>query len=260
MNAEIIRFGAYRFSLTARTLDRHGKPLAVGGRALDILAALVERPGETVSHRELMAKVWRDLIVDASNLRVNIAQLRKVLGDAGGLIQNVPRKGYRFAAPVSRSDDNGHEIAAEVLPVLECSYSLLADAERLTLCRLAIFVGAFTLDAAQFVSCAPGLTSVTVTEAIEALVAKSLLRVAVCDDSLARYRVQDIVRPYARRKLDESGEGQIVARRHAEYFARPCEPVACRPPADSRDMRDHVAIEQLHNIRAALQWCLQQAT
>jgi DNA-binding winged helix-turn-helix (wHTH) protein len=245
MNEEIIRFGAFRFSPTARTLDRDGEPLAIGGRALDILAALLDRAGETVSHRELMAKVWRDLVVDGGNLRVNIAQLRKALGEAGGLIQNVPRKGYRFAAPVSRSAEKGHEIASDVLAVFECSYGLLTEVERLTLRALTIFVGAFTLDAAQFVSRAPGLTSVRVTEAIEGLVSKSLLRVAVCADSVARYRVLDIMRAHARRKLDESGEAESVARRHAEYFALP-------------DTCDRVTIEHLHNVRAALQWCLRQ--
>lgn len=259
MEEEIIRFGAFRFSLTARTLDRHGEPLAIGGRALDILAVLLERAGEIVSHRELMAKVWQDLVVDGCNLRVNIAQLRKVLGEAGGLIQNVPRKGYRFAAPVSRSGEKSHGITSEVLPVLECSYSLLTEVERLTLCRLAIFVGAFTLDAAQFVSCAPGLTAVQVSEAVEGLVAKSLLSIGVSADRVARYRIVDIVRAYARRKLDECGEAQPVARRHAEYFARPCETPASQPPVDFPDTRDRVAIEQLHNVRAALQWCLRQS-
>ena len=258
MREEIISFGPFRFSPTARTLDRDGEPLALGSRALDVLAVLIERAGEVVSHRELMATVWRDVVVDGGNLRVNIAQLRKVLGEAGGFIQNVPRQGYRFAAPVFRSGDKTQEISGEVRAVLDCSYGLLSEVERLTLCRLTIFVGEFTLEAARFVVRSTGVDSSQVAEAVDGLVAKSLLRVSTCAGGSARYRMLDIARAYGRRKLEETGEAESVARRHAEYFARPPETPVPQQPCDRREERDCSTIEQLRNLRAALQWCLRK--
>jgi DNA-binding SARP family transcriptional activator len=80
----------------------------VGGRALDILVALIKRPGEVVSKQELMRRVWPDTAVEESNLRVNIASLRRALGDqteTARFIGSVPGRGYCFVAPVSAARD-----------------------------------------------------------------------------------------------------------------------------------------------------------
>ena len=110
---EIISFGPFRLFPGARVLEKDGVPLALGNRALDILLVLAERPGAVVSHRELLARVWRDLVVDPSNLRVHINGLRKALGQASGdsdsdsdgkerYIANVVGQGYSFVAPIMR--------------------------------------------------------------------------------------------------------------------------------------------------------------
>src|SRR5262249_48181552 len=86
-------------------LVKEGQPVALGSRALDLLIALVERAGDVVSRRELVKLVWPDVTVDEANLRVHIANLRRVLGDgkAGArYIINVPGRGYSFAASVER--------------------------------------------------------------------------------------------------------------------------------------------------------------
>jgi DNA-binding winged helix-turn-helix (wHTH) protein len=73
---------------------------------LDILIALVEPAGEVVSQRELISRVWRDVTVEETNLRVHVAGLRKVLGDrreGARYVANVPGRGYCFVAPVTRS-------------------------------------------------------------------------------------------------------------------------------------------------------------
>lgn len=77
-------FGPFRLSPARRELKRDGVPLALGDRAMDILIALAERPGEIVSHRDLIARVWRDLVVNPGNLRVHMSALRKALGDGEG--------------------------------------------------------------------------------------------------------------------------------------------------------------------------------
>ena len=91
-DSAIVSFGPFRLSPARREIMRDGLPLALGDRALDLLIALVERPGEIISHRDLIARVWRDLVVSPGNLRVHMSALRKALGDGEGgvrFIENV---------------------------------------------------------------------------------------------------------------------------------------------------------------------------
>src|ERR1700730_3508015 len=81
---DVLCFGPFRLSLTARQLKRSDESIPVGGRALDVLITLLERAGEVVSNKELVARVWPDVIVEEANLRVHIAALRKSLGDGVG--------------------------------------------------------------------------------------------------------------------------------------------------------------------------------
>ena len=106
MNSSIgdcVAFGPFRLFAAARILERDGVNLDLGSRALDILIALVERAGEIVKHRELIARVWRGLVVDTGNLRVQVTHLRKCLEDGrqgARYIANVPGQGYSFVAPI----------------------------------------------------------------------------------------------------------------------------------------------------------------
>ncbi len=103
---DIVSFGPFRLFATQRLLEKDGVPLNLGSRALDLLIALVERATEVVSKRELMARVWPDLVVDEGSLRFHIASLRKVLGDGQSgvrYVTNVAGRGYCFVAPISRS-------------------------------------------------------------------------------------------------------------------------------------------------------------
>ena len=81
-----------------RLLLRAGRPLPSGARAYDLLVLLASRPGEVVSKRALMAGAWPHTVVVEANLRVQIAALRKLLGDAGSAIVNVAGRGYAFTA------------------------------------------------------------------------------------------------------------------------------------------------------------------
>jgi len=103
---EIIHFGAFRLHAAERLLEKEGVPVGLGSRALDILIALVERATDVVNKRDLIARVWPDLVVDEGSLRFHIAVLRKALGDGvsgARYVSNVPGRGYCFVAPVSRT-------------------------------------------------------------------------------------------------------------------------------------------------------------
>ena len=67
------RFGPFQLSGHERLLQQNGRPLSISSRALEILIALVERPGEVVSHKELISRAWPNVVVEDTNLRVHIA-------------------------------------------------------------------------------------------------------------------------------------------------------------------------------------------
>jgi predicted ATPase/DNA-binding winged helix-turn-helix (wHTH) protein len=99
-------FGPYKLIPAERRLMRDMKEVSIGSRALDILMVLAEQPGEIVSHRDLLARVWPTVLVEEANLRVHIRGLRKALGDGeegARYIANVPGRGYCFVAAVAES-------------------------------------------------------------------------------------------------------------------------------------------------------------
>ena len=107
-HASAISFGPFRLLAGQRLLLEGDRPVRLGSRAMDILIALAERPGELVSKQELMAVVWPETIVVEANLTVHVAALRRALNDgqAGNrYIVNVPGRGYRFVTPVTFIDE-----------------------------------------------------------------------------------------------------------------------------------------------------------
>jgi predicted ATPase/DNA-binding winged helix-turn-helix (wHTH) protein len=112
---DVISFGFFSLVASERLLTREGAPVELGARALDILIALVSRPNEVVSKKELLARVWPDVNVEENSLRFHIVSLRKALGDGkdgARYITTLPGRGYCFVAPISRSSDQGDVIAA----------------------------------------------------------------------------------------------------------------------------------------------------
>jgi DNA-binding winged helix-turn-helix (wHTH) protein len=102
--ATCIVFGPFRLLSMQRLLTQSGKPVPLGSRAFDLLVVMLERPGELISKEELMARVWPNTFVAPENLSVQIAGLRRALGDGRGgnrYIVNTPGRGYRFVAPVT---------------------------------------------------------------------------------------------------------------------------------------------------------------
>jgi predicted ATPase/DNA-binding winged helix-turn-helix (wHTH) protein len=102
-----VRFGSFCLWPVQRLLLQDDRPVHIGSRALDILIALLERPGDLVAKEDLMARVWPNTFVEPANLTVHIAALRRALSDGrdgNRLLINIPGRGYRFVAPVTVSD------------------------------------------------------------------------------------------------------------------------------------------------------------
>ena len=114
-------FGPFLLDPERHVLLREGAPVAVGYRGVLLLGALLRRPGEVLTKAELIDAGWPDATVEESNLSVQVAMLRKALGqspDGGEWIATIPRVGYRFLGrldPVERAD-HGHSDIDEDLP------------------------------------------------------------------------------------------------------------------------------------------------
>jgi DNA-binding winged helix-turn-helix (wHTH) protein len=101
----IVEFGNFRFDLEARLLTRGSQYLDVSPKALEVFAVLVKNAGRVVSKNDLLDIVWPDTPVEEGNLAVHIFTLRRALAEGAGTasyIETIPRRGYRFAAPMSR--------------------------------------------------------------------------------------------------------------------------------------------------------------
>jgi DNA-binding winged helix-turn-helix (wHTH) protein/alpha-beta hydrolase superfamily lysophospholipase len=97
-------FGPFRMDGGARVLTRGGEIVSLTPKAVDTLFVLVERAGHVVTREALIERVWPDAFVEPNNLAQNVSALRRALGDDNdgrAYIETVPKRGYRFTAPVA---------------------------------------------------------------------------------------------------------------------------------------------------------------
>jgi DNA-binding winged helix-turn-helix (wHTH) protein/TolB-like protein/tetratricopeptide (TPR) repeat protein len=102
----VYRFGDFALVPRERSLHYRDVPVALTGKAFDLLVALVTHAGHLLTKDELLEQVWPGLVVEEVNLSVNVSALRKALAISGGSewIETVPRQGYRFKGPVRKED------------------------------------------------------------------------------------------------------------------------------------------------------------
>lgn len=101
-----LSFGPFTVIPARRLLLDGDRTVRLSSRAWEILIALISRPGELLTKRELIEIVWPDTTVVEANLTVHVATLRRALGDGQGenrYIINIPGRGYRFVAPITVS-------------------------------------------------------------------------------------------------------------------------------------------------------------
>jgi len=106
-NGRIVRFGVFELDLNAGELRKSGVKLRLQGQPFQVLAVLLDRPGEVVSREEIQQKLWpADTFVDFDHsLNTAINKVREVLGDSASsprFVETLARRGYRFIAPVQK--------------------------------------------------------------------------------------------------------------------------------------------------------------
>ena len=115
---DVIRFRRFTLLSSRRTLLRDDRTVDIGSRAFDLLTLLVSARGTLVTKRQIFEHVWPSTIVEESNLRFQMASLRKALGDDGELIKTIPGRGYIFIDEGSAGTfDSFDEGTARVVPV-----------------------------------------------------------------------------------------------------------------------------------------------
>ena len=149
-------FGSLRLLPSQRLLLEGDKPVRLGSRALDILTVLVEHAGRVVPKEELIARVWPNIFVDESNLKMQVSALRRAVGDGQGgarYIVTVPGRGYEFVAPVRRREEHpvstppaitkavNHNLPAAVTRMIGRDETVATLISRLSRERLVTIVG-----------------------------------------------------------------------------------------------------------------------
>lgn len=137
---------------------------------------------------------------------------------------------------------------------IDWSYNLLTEPEQLLLHRLSVFVGGWTLGAAESVCGFGGIETSDVLDLLTHLVDKSLVTVATHAGE-ARYHMLETIRQYAREKLIDSGEGDALRQEHGNWFLKLAESVEHELFVGHDDIRWLNQLERdLDNFRAALSY------
>src|ERR1700729_1267163 len=138
--------------------------------------------------------------------------------------------------------------------MLDWSYNLLSEREKVVLCRLSVFVGDFTVQAAGSFASETEVDEADIIDAVVSLVAKFLISATVINES-TYYRLLDTTRAYAAAKLAERDETDPIARRHAIFYAKFLEhDEIIQSLFGEHDLSGYAS--HIGNVRAALAWAL----
>lgn len=125
-------FGPFRLDTEEVQLWRDGERVPLTHKAFEMLRVLVENSGHVVAKDDFLQKIWPDTFIEEGILTVNIASLRKALGEDRGAhryIETVPRRGYRFVATVKKLRDESLDLGKDLsnTPVIIEDESSAAD-------------------------------------------------------------------------------------------------------------------------------------
>jgi predicted ATPase/DNA-binding SARP family transcriptional activator/DNA-binding CsgD family transcriptional regulator len=215
--------------------------------------ARYRRPAFALTPRNVsdLAKIcrWLDgipLAIELSAARVatmSVEEIAARLGDSLSLLT----QGSRTVVPRQRT----------LRAALGWSYDLLGEPERRLFARLSVFVGGFSLEAAQALAPGEGIEEDEVLDLLSGLVDKSLVVAEATGEGEVRYGMLEPVRQYARERLEESGGAADLQSRHAAYFLKEAE--AAEPQLTGPQQRWWLSrLDREHgNMRVALGWSLE---
>jgi cholera toxin transcriptional activator len=133
-SSRFVRFGVFEVDLTAGELRKNGMKLRLQGQPFQVLAVLLERPGQVVTREELQQKLWpSDTFVDFDHsLNTAVNKVREVLSDSASnprYVETLARRGYRFIAPVQSEPTRLPVVNSEIQPAATASLTIHPDLE-----------------------------------------------------------------------------------------------------------------------------------
>ena len=141
--------------------------------------------------------------------------------------------------------------------MIDWSYALLSEPERVLLWRLSIFAGSWTLEAAESVCASDGIDSHEILDVLTQLVNKSLIVVKREPGQETRYQMLETIGQYAREKLWQADEGEVLRQRHLTYFVELAERAEPNLRAFNMVLWLDKLETELDNIRVALEYALE---
>ncbi len=109
----LFRFGEFVLDSESRNLTQNGSIIKLTSKSFELLQLLIKKHGKIVTREEILRKVWQEEFVEDSNVNVQIAILRKILGNQNDFIQTISKRGYCFTAKVEEKTSpstNGYAV------------------------------------------------------------------------------------------------------------------------------------------------------
>jgi predicted ATPase len=189
--------------------------------------------------------------LDGIALAIELAAARVAMLTPSELARRLDQR-FRLLAGGQRSAVERHQT---LRAAVDWSYELLSEPEQILLARLSVFVGGFSLEAAESVGAGGTVPADGVFDALAALVARSLV-VADTEGVDTRYRLLETIRQYAQERIDDSGEEDRLRDAHAAYFADFGENAIPRTlGSDGMEWEERIKRE-FDNLRSAITWAI----
>jgi predicted ATPase len=214
--------------------------------------AAAVRPGFVLSVANVaaVAEICRRL--DGMPLAIELAAAR-VTAMTPAEIAGLLGERFRLLTGGRRSAVERHQT---LRAVVDWSYGLLSEKERVVFDRLAVFAGGFTLEAAAAVTSGDGVEGWDVVDAVGGLVAKSMVVAEPGEEEHTRYQLLETLRQYGQERLDQEGCSDRWRRRHADYFATFAAEVGRGLRGRDELVWRERLLGDLDNLRAAVVWGL----
>ncbi|HXY91424.1 MAG TPA: adenylate/guanylate cyclase domain-containing protein [Acidimicrobiia bacterium] len=201
------------------------------------------------TNAEAVARLCRRL--DGVALAIELAAARVAVLTPAELADRLDQR-FRVLTGGQRSAVERHQT---LRATIDWSYDLLSDPERVLLDRLGVFVGGFSLGAAETVTAGGSVAGDEVFEFLAGLVDRCLVVADPVEDG-TRYRLLETIRQYAQERLDAGGDSDRVRQRHARWYLEFVESTAPLTAGPDEILWAARATREADNIRAALAWAL----
>jgi predicted ATPase/DNA-binding SARP family transcriptional activator len=163
---------------------------------------------------------------------------------------------FQFLASGSRTAPTRQQT---LRATIDWSFDLLTETERVLLRRLGVFVGGWTLAAAEAICADESFDAADVLELLLRLIDKSLVLVETRDGA-TRYRMSETIREYAREKLNATNEGEKIRHRHLNYYLKLAHDAETKLHGPEQLIWFDTLELEHNNLRAALEWSLNGAS